>query len=185
MTTVIRRGKQVICDTKYIRRIANDAIVTRTEFKFFRHPTNRALIGITGYISRKSLYDAIERDIGQIIVDMKDYPNTVPDCKFVREYYEQMDPGDNDGKDDCFGVMIVLKNWSIFFEYHNLPGYKNVFDIQSADTAMAIGSGCERAHALIEQYPEMDLLTVMENVVLCDNHTGGKIYMTTLELEEL
>lgn len=184
MTTVIRRGDVIVADSRFVRIVGQEVPIKRNMIKYFRHPTNKAVIAITGGITRKVFFNALWSDIGQLLVEMIDYPNTLPTIpelsKLAKDKSSRQEAGITV---ENFGIMVCMEHWTVYIDMCVTDGAH--VNVQSAKELMVIGTGGTSIALLENEFPELTLEELMRLAIKTDSDSGGLCSVSQLKLVSL
>lgn len=190
MTTIVRYGNHLISDSRYLNLRGVSVITHEGPAKFFKHPTGKGIIGISGGISNYHVWKSIEADFSQALIDLDNYPEQMPNFDNILRLISNS--GDETsviqrGDAGVPHILIATKDWTvtILIDSDSNKKIKPVIGIYSAKELVAIGSGADFVSIQLTKInSKRSLIEAMTIAGRGDPLTGGKLFYTELKWEE-
>lgn len=187
MTTIIRCGKHLLCDNRYLNLKGASVVTHDGPPKFFKHETGVGVIAISGGISNYAVWKALEADFSQILLDLNEYPEKLPSFENVFRLLDEKDDGSAILQAHDAGIphtLIATEKWTVTLLTDSSKKTKPSISIYPAHEFIALGSGGDFAtmHHLMntEQVNNQSLVKALIAATRGDLLSGGKIYHTEL-----
>lgn len=177
MTTIVRYKDMIISDSRYLTMVGDMIGTIAGPAKFYKHSSNAALIGIGGGFANKVLYDAVEKDISQAIIDLSNYPKVVPAFTETLKLLSDEKQLENAKRDQVPSLLIATKTLTCTVLFCEDAMNKPIVSVYPANIATAIGSGSESIFPLLMSITSReDLIECFRLAIMGDTFSGNDIY---------